>query len=154
MTENRLKWAPLPLRLFIGGSFLAAGLTKLLPPGGPGYQNIVQELAAFGVPAPQVMGVFVGFLETGVGLALIAGLFIRFIAVTNVLGMAGLIFTGIVRGGLPEALPGLRMFPYQLPGYYISLMTIAGLISLLISGAGIYSADEALAARRSAKGKT
>ncbi len=148
MSKKRNEWAPLPLRLILGGSFMAAGLLKLVPPGGPGYQNIVHELTAFGVPMSEGVGWIVGIVEFSSGLALVVGALVRILSAFNALQLLGLLFIGLVRGGIPEALPDLQFFPYQLPGYHLSILTLGGLLALLISGAGAYSVDGFLAARR------
>jgi uncharacterized membrane protein YphA (DoxX/SURF4 family) len=101
-----------------------------------------------GVPAPEFVGWLVGLVETASGLALIIGLLVRLVAAFNLLQLVGLLVIGLLRGGIPPALPGLEYFPYQLPGYQVSLLTIGGLAALLIGGAGLYSVDRLWAARR------
>ena len=89
--------ALLPLRFFVGGSFLFAGLDKLLDPAflqpsGPG--SIAEQLAtysrvsplgplitAFALPAPVLVGVIVASLEIVAGLGALTGLAYRACAV-------------------------------------------------------------------------
>jgi putative oxidoreductase len=45
------RWAPVPLRLMVGGGFMAHGLAKL----GRGPEAFAAILHALGVPAPHLM---------------------------------------------------------------------------------------------------
>lgn len=65
--------SPLLIRLMVGGVFLSEGIQKFLYPA---------ELAAgrflrIGIPMPDVMGPFVGVVETACGAMVLLGLFTR-----------------------------------------------------------------------------
>ncbi len=99
--QPTLQRALLPLRLFMGGTFLFAGIDKLADPAflraaGPG--SIGEQLATYGrisplaplvnavaLPAPVLVGVIVAGLEILVGLGILTGLVFRLSAVVGAL---------------------------------------------------------------------
>jgi thiosulfate dehydrogenase [quinone] large subunit len=99
--------ALLPLRFFVGGTFLFAGIDKLLDPAflrmtGPG--SIGQQLATYSrisplaalvhavaLPAPLLVGVVIAGLEIAAGLGALTGLAYRLSAVIGAL-LAGTFF--------------------------------------------------------------
>src|SRR3954453_20156824 len=88
--------ALVPLRLFLGATFVYAGIQKLsdpgfLHPGAPTYIGTQLHgfangtpggflLRAFALPQPQVAGVGVALLEIAIGLLVTAGLLTRIAA--------------------------------------------------------------------------
>src|SRR3954465_7547493 len=91
-----------PLRLFLGATFVYAGIQKLsdpgfLHPGAPTYIGTQLHgfangtpggflLRAFALPQPQVAGVGVALLEIAIGLLVAAGLLTR-VAAAGGLGL-------------------------------------------------------------------
>ncbi len=91
--DSRLLTALLPLRLFLGGTFLYAGLDKFLTPaflreGGSG--SIAQQLQGFthsspltpliqavALPHPIVIGILIALAEIAVGIGLLLGIAYR-----------------------------------------------------------------------------
>lgn len=139
---------PLPLRIVVGGALLVAGFTKLFST--VGRQNIVHEMSALSVPAPELMGWIVGGAELLCGLALLLGAFTAIASIIMLLNLGGLIvLSAFGRIEYPEALAlsGLG-FPYRFPSYEAAAVIIACLIALLIGGPGRPSIDRWLAARR------
>lgn len=144
----RKQWA-LPVRLILGFGFTFHGYGKLFPEGG--HDGFVGMLQGIGVPAPELAAWSVGAVEFFGGLALIVGAFVGVVAVLQAVVMlvalftvhldAGFNFMNIV--GMTEAGPQFGM-----PGFEVPLLYIAGLASLLIGGAGPWSVDGLLAARR------
>ena len=65
-------------RVLAGGIILWAGLGKLT---GPGFSGIGGGFAKMGIPIPEVTGPFILLLETLGGLALVLGLFTRYLGV-------------------------------------------------------------------------
>lgn len=100
-TENIPAWVLLPLRLFMGVTFLYAGIQKLTDPQyflatAPGY--IGKQLAAFAagspirgflihvaVPNARFFGALVAYGELAIGFAILAGLLFRPAAVMGML---------------------------------------------------------------------
>lgn len=146
--ENWRAFWPLPLRVVVGGALFVAGFIKLF--SSVGRQNIVHELAALSVPAPEIMGWVVGGAELLCGLALLLGALTAIASIIMLANLGGLILLSAVgRIGYPEtlALPGLG-FPYRLPSYEAAAVIIACLIALLLGGPGRLSLDGGVARRR------
>ncbi|WP_029108572.1 DoxX family membrane protein [Mycobacterium sp. URHD0025] len=129
MTSWR-EWAPLPLRLFLGGGLILHGGIKLFTSGG--HANIAHLVGRLGVPFADIVGWIVGIVEFGGGLGILLGIFFRLATVVNALNVAGLLVLGFVAGGIPAPLPGGD----PLPGFREALLILAGVVSLLLSGPG------------------
>ncbi|MEV0673087.1 DoxX family membrane protein [Mycobacterium sp. NPDC050441] len=123
-------WAPLPLRLFLGGGLILHGGIKLFTSGG--HANIAYLVGQLGVPFAGATGWVVGLVEFGGGIGILLGVFFRLATVANALNVAGLLVFGFVAGGIPAPLPGGD----PLPGFREALLILAGLLSLLLSGPG------------------
>ena len=65
------------IRLAVGGVFLVEGILKFLYPN----ELAAGRFAKIGIPDPQVMGPFVGGVETVCGALVLAGLFTRLAAI-------------------------------------------------------------------------
>ena len=95
-TSTVLTRALLPLRIFVGGTFLYAGIDKIinplfLRPSGPG--SIGEQLAAFervspiaalvhlADPIPVLVGLLIALLEIAIGLGALLGLLFRWAAI-------------------------------------------------------------------------
>ena len=70
---TRAPAATLLVRCLVGGVFLTEGVLKFLLPGELG----VGRFARIGIPAPEVMGPFVGAVEIAAGLLVLLGLLTR-----------------------------------------------------------------------------
>lgn len=93
---QRLALALMPLRIFLGGTFVYAGIQKLsdpgfLHPGAPTYIGTQLEgfangtpggflLRTFAIPIPEVAGVGVALAEIVIGLLVLLGLYTRWAA--------------------------------------------------------------------------
>ena len=124
------EWAPLPLRLFLGGGLILHGGIKLFASGG--HANIAHLVGQLGVPFPDFVGWVVGTVEFGGGIGILLGVFFRLATVVNALNVAGLLVLGWAAGGIPGPLPGGD----PLPGFREALLILAGVVSLLLSGPG------------------
>src|SRR6266849_5585858 len=69
--------ATILIRIAVGGVFLTEGIQKFLYPADLG----AGRFAKIGIPAPEMMGPFVGGVETICGALLILGLLTRFAAI-------------------------------------------------------------------------
>lgn len=130
--------ANLLVRLLVGGVFLSEGLQKFIYPDALG----VGRFAKIGIPAPSVMGPFVGIIEIGCGLLVIAGLFTRAAAIPLVIDMVVAIGTTkvtiLVKSGFWAAAHEART----------DYAMLLGSVFLSLSGAGPLSLDARVAKAR------
>lgn len=135
MSRTRPDLAPLPLRLVLGGSFIAHGVTKLT--GGVG--NTAGFFGSLGIPAPELMAWAVTLLEILGGLALIVGAFVGIVSTLLIVSQLVAMFLVHWANGF--------FFTNQPPGIEVNLLFIAGLLALMLGGAGAYSVDRGRSAR-------
>jgi putative oxidoreductase len=129
-------WAPLPLRLALGIGMIQAGFPKLFIP--LGRANIAHLLAELGIPFPQVMGWVVGLIEFVGGFGILLGALLAIAAGINALSIATLLLLSWLRGSMPQALPGGDPFP----DFTLAVLILAGMVTLVLGGAGAYSVDQ------------
>lgn len=147
-------WAPLPLRLVLGFGMAYHGLPKLFT--GEGHAGIAGMLAGLGIPLPGVTAWVVALVEFFGGLALLAGAFVSIASVLLIVDMLVAMFkvhlphgfnfmniTGMTEGG-PV---------FGMPGYEVNLLYIAGMLALVLGGAGKYSVERLWEARRGIGGE-
>jgi putative oxidoreductase len=102
------------------------------------------------VPFPLAIAWLVAVLEIFGGLAVLIGAFIAILSVPLILSMLGAMFTVNIKYGFSAVntigltAEGPKFGP---PGYEINLLYIAGLVALILGGAGPLSID-ALRSRR------
>jgi thiosulfate dehydrogenase [quinone] large subunit len=141
-------WALLPLRVFLGGTFLYAGLSKILDahyldhssPLGVHAQMLhaattspIGPLVSFTAEHPTVTGLVIAFGEVAVGLGTLLGLFTRVAAV----------------GGFLLALSFFLTVSWTTHPYYVGadIVFAAAWTPLLIAGdAGVFSTTDRLRA--------
>lgn len=127
--------APLALRIPVGIIFAAHGAQKLFGWfGGYGLEGTAQWMASIGLNPAYLLATLAGSAEFFGGLALLLGLFVR--PAAALLG-----FTMVVAILSVHAANGLFMANN---GYEFGLALLAVTATLLISGAGRFSADAAL----------
>jgi putative oxidoreductase len=138
------RYAPLPLRAFIGGGLVLHGGIKLFAAGG--HANIAYLIGQLGVPFADAMGWVVGLVEFLGGLAILLGAWLKGAAIANALNICGLLLLAYLAGGVPAPLPGGD----PLPDFREAFLILAGVVSLLLSGPGPLrvSTMAAAAARR------
>lgn len=131
-------WAAVPLRLIVGGGFMAHGVAKLSH--GPEHFNAM--LGALGVPAPDVLGWATIVIEVLGGAGVLAGAWIPLLSVpmaTVLVVAAGTVhwqygFSSIkLQAITPE---GAR---FGQPGYETDLLYLACLAALVLAGSGPWS---------------
>lgn len=131
---KRIDAALAVLRLVVGAIFIAHGAQKLFVYGFPG---VVGAFTQMGVPMPGVMGPFIALLEFFGGMALVVGLLTRLASLGLAFNMIGAILLVHLKGG------------FFLPsGAEFALALLGPSIALVLTGAGAYSADALIAARR------
>lgn len=128
-------WAPLPLRLILGGAMVAHGVSKFAG----GIENTAGFFGSLGVPAPGLMAWIVALLETVGGLMLIVGAFTAVVSVLLIVNMLVAMFLVHWDAGF--------FFTNQPPGIEVNLLFIAGLLALVLGGPGAYSVDRTMETR-------
>ncbi len=134
--------APMFPRFILGFGFVYHGFPKLFLPGE--REAFVGMLRTIGVPQPGLMAWAVGVLEFVGGLALIVGAFVVIFGCLLTINMLVALFTvHLPQGfnfmhitGMTETGPTFGM-----PGYEVNLLYIAGLLVLILGGAGAFSVD-------------
>jgi uncharacterized membrane protein YphA (DoxX/SURF4 family) len=135
----------------VGGVFLAEGIQKFLFPAEVG----AGRFAKIGIPSPDVMGPFVGVVETVCGALILLGFLTRLAAIPLIIDM----LVAIVSTKIPILLGygfwgfSLRNVPYY--GFWgmvhesrTDFSMLLGSLFLLIVGAGAWSVDARLGANR------
>ena len=112
------------IRLSVGAIAAQAGYLKVF------HGDLArQSFTGYGIPMPQIMGPFVSFLELGGGIALIIGLFTRYLGVLFAIEFAVATYvTWIVTG------KGFQ--PSR-----IDILLVVAALSLAVNGAGMFAVD-------------
>jgi putative oxidoreductase len=137
------QWVPLPLRLIIGFGFMAHGWAKL----SRGPSGFAKLLAQIGAPLPEATAWASTFVELLGGLAIFVGAFVEVVSIPLIVMMLVAMFTVHLKYGFSSintiglTAAGPKFSP---PGYEVNLLYIAGLISLILGGAGALSIDRLL----------
>jgi putative oxidoreductase len=140
------QWVPIPIRVIIGVGFMIHGWAKW----SRGPAAFAELLGQVGVPLPLAQAWLVTLLEIFGGLAVLMGAFITTTSIPLILSMLGAMFTVNIKYGFSAVnTVGLTSEGPQFgpPGYEINLLYIAGLVALILGGAGPLSID-ALRKRR------
>jgi putative oxidoreductase len=136
-------WVPLPLRLIIGFGFMAHGWAKF----SRGPSGFAKLLAQIGAPVPEATAWLSTVTEILGGLAIFVGAFVEVVSVPLIVMMLVAMFTVHLKYGFSSVNTiglteeGPRFGP---PGYEVNLLYIAGLVSLILGGAGALSVDHIL----------
>ena len=116
--------------------------------GPSGFANLLTQI---GTPFPEVTAWVSIFTEILGGLAIFVGAFVEIVSIPLIVMMLVAMFTihlkygfsAINTIGLTEEGP-----QFGPPGYEVNLLYIAGLVSLILSGAGALSFDRLLSHKR------
>jgi putative oxidoreductase len=140
------QWVPLSLRLVIGFGFMAHGWAKL----SRGPSGFAKLLAQIGAPLPETTAWVSTFVELLGGLAIFVGAFVEFISVPLIVMMLVAMFTVHLKYGF-SSINTIGLTPngpqFGPPGYEVNLLYIAGLVSLILGGAGAWSIDRLLSGK-------
>jgi putative oxidoreductase len=140
------QWAPLPIRLVIGFGFMAHGWAKLSR-GPAGFAKLLEQI---GAPLPEATAWVSTLIEVLGGLAILAGALVAAASVPLIVMMLVAMFTVHLRYGFSAintiglTADGPQFGP---PGYEVNLLYIAGLLTLILGGAGPFSIDRLLTRR-------
>lgn len=99
--------------------------------------NIAHLIGELGTPFPEVIRWVVGVIEFSGGLGILLGASIAIAAGLNVIDIIALLVLSLARGGIPEPLPGGDPFP----DYRLAVLILAGMLTLVLGGAGAYSIE-------------
>jgi len=134
---NKQNLALLITRVVVGLVFVAHGIQK--------FQGGISGVAGFfdglGIPAPQFFAWVVALIETFGGAALILGIFTRI----GALFLSGVMVVAIIT---VKTKLGLIAPFAQGAGMELDLALLAGLLSLVLQGSGIFSLEEKMRRRR------
>lgn len=149
MTTNLQRYAPLPIRLLLGIGCVHHG-----------WHNVVMAderlaftwmLSQIGITHPTMTLWIISLTSVIGGVALLTGAWVRTVSVPLAINVAAVLFLIHVPSGfdfvkLTAVTPQGPQF--GMPGYEVSLLYMAGFLSLHLSGAGAYSVDAAREGRR------
>ncbi len=137
----------LPLRLIVGYGFLAHGYAKLAR----GPDVFVGILHAMGMPFAFLLGWATILIELIGGLLILLGALVPLASLPMIIVLLVAIFTV----HLPNGFSSIKLIAYDAsgahfgqPGYETDLLYLAALLALCFGGAGPFSLDGYLTARR------
>lgn len=151
IVETNAPAAVILIRLMVGGVFLTEGIQKFLFPAEVG----AGRFARIGIPSPDVMGPFVGVVETLFGALILLGLFTRLAAIPLIIDMLVAITSTKIPILLGHGFWGfsLRNLPYY--GFWgmahesrTDFSMLMGSLFLLVVGGGLWSLDARLSRNR------
>ena len=138
--DRRRAWVPIPIRMILGVGFMVHGWAKW----NRGPAAFAELLKQVHVPLPLASAWLVTSLEIFGGLALLMGAFVALVSIPLIFSMLGAMFTVNIKYGF-SAVNTIGITPKgpQLgpPGYEVNLLYIAGLVALILGGAGPLSID-------------
>jgi putative oxidoreductase len=144
--EQWQRWVPVPIRMILGVGFMVHGWAKW----SRGPAAFAELLKQAHVPLPLANAWLVTALEIFGGLALLMGAFVTIVSIPLILSMLAAMFTVNIKYGF-SAVNTIGLTPegpvLGPPGYEINLLYVAGLVALILGGAGPLSID-ALRSRR------
>ena len=143
----------LPLRLIVGYGFLAHGYAKLAR----GPDVFVGILHAMGMPFAFLLGWATILIELIGGLLILLGALVPLVSVPMMIVLLVAIFTVHLSNGFSS----IKLIAYDAsgahfgqPGYETDLLYLAALLALCLGGAGPFSLDGYLNARRTSTAAT
>jgi len=131
----------------MGAGFMAHGWAKLSR-GPAGFEKLLIQV---GAPLPHFSSWLVPLTELSGGFAILIGVLVFFVSIPLMITMLVAMLTVNVHYGF-SSIKTIGLTPqgplFGPPGYEINLLYIAGLLSLMLTGAGALSVDGWLARRK------
>ena len=125
------------IRLLVGWVFVAEGIQKFLFPEALGVGRFMK----IGIPAPEILAPFVGYVEIVFGVLVLFGIFTRLSSIPLLIN----IFVAICTTKIPLLLgEGFWKAAHEAR---VDISMFLGLLFLVISGGGGWSVDAYLAGR-------
>jgi putative oxidoreductase len=125
--QNLINISPLPLRIVAGVGFMTHGLPKLL-------DNQNSQNFFINVGLPPELSIIIGLLEFIGGLTILLGVLTRISAIFLAINMVGAILVVKLSKGFSD-------------GYELDLLYLSIMISLILTGPGIFSIEKNLLKR-------
>lgn len=134
-------WGLVILRIAVGVIFVIHGYSKFfkVPPVG-GAANLAKFLGMMGIPAPLFLAWVVAIVEFPGGIALILGLFTRWIALLMAIDMVVAIWKA-------KMARGVKFWAQDTTGWEFDFLILAAALALMLLGAGSVSLDASLGLR-------
>jgi putative oxidoreductase len=143
-TDRVSRWAPIPMRLIVGFGFMEHGFAKL----GRGVEAFAHILQAIGMPLSSLLAWATVLIEIFGGLAILLGAFVALASIP----MAIVLLVAIFTVHLPNGFSSIKLQSFGpngahfgQPGYECDLLYLAGLVALVLGGAGPLSLDRLIA---------
>jgi putative oxidoreductase len=143
-TDRFSRWTPIPLRLIVGYGFMEHGFVKL----GRGVEAFAHILQAIGIPFSSLLAWVTVLIEIFGGLAILLGAFVALASIP----MAVVLLVAIFTVHLPNGFSSIKLQSFGpdgahfgQPGYECDLLYLAGLVALVLGGAGPLSLDRLIA---------
>jgi putative oxidoreductase len=136
-------WYAIPIRLIVGFGFMEHGFAKIAH----GPENFANILHALGVPFPAFMTWATIAIELLGGLAVFIGAFVPLVSVPMIVVLLVAIFTVHT----PNGFSSIKLLSvdgsgahFGQPGYETDLLYMAGILALVMGGAGPFALDRLL----------
>lgn len=140
---QRREWFAIPIRLIVGFGFMEHGLAKIAH----GPENFAHILHALGVPYPAVLAWGTIAIELLGGFAVFIGAFVPLVSVP----MIAVLLVAIFTVHMPNGFSSIKLLSvdgsgahFGQPGYETDLLYLAGILALVIGGAGPFALDRLL----------
>ena len=135
------RWAPIPLRVVVGYSFMEHGVAKL----SKGPHAFVAIVQAMGVPDPHFMAWLTILTELLGGFAVILGAFVAIVS----LPMAIVLLVAMFKVHHPYGFSSVKLLAvtasgakFGPPGYGVNLLYLACRAALVLGGSGPFALDK------------
>jgi putative oxidoreductase len=139
-TPRWRSWYAIPLRLIVGFGFMQHGYAKLAR----GPESFTAILHALGMPAPTLLAWTTIMVELLGGFAVLVGALIPIASIP----MAVTLLVAIVTVHLPNGFSSIKLQSVDVagahfgqPGYETDLLYLAGLLAIVLGGAGRFTLD-------------